>query len=41
MWAIKYFRPYLSGRKYILVTEHRTTNWLYLDAALDWHNRTI
>lgn len=28
IWAVKYFRPYLYGRKFIIYTDHRPLTWL-------------
>lgn len=28
VWATKYFRPYLFGRKFIIITDHRPLTWL-------------
>lgn len=28
IWAIKYFRPYLFGKKFKIVTDHRPLIWL-------------
>ncbi|KAJ2947350.1 hypothetical protein O0L34_g17078 [Tuta absoluta] len=28
MWAVKYFRPYLYGRKFTIYTDHRPLTWL-------------
>lgn len=29
IWAVKHFRPYLFGRKFKLVTDHRPLTWLF------------
>ena len=29
LWAVKHFRPYLYGRKFIIYTDHRPLAWLY------------
>jgi len=29
VWAVKHFRPYLFGRKFILITDHRPLTWLF------------
>lgn len=29
LWAVKYFRPYLYGRKFQIYTDHRPLTWLY------------
>lgn len=29
IWATKYFRPYLFGRKFIIETDHRPLTWLF------------
>lgn len=29
IWATKYFRPYLYGRKFIIYTDHRPLTWLF------------
>lgn len=28
MWAVKHFRPYLYGKKFIIYTDHRPLAWL-------------
>lgn len=29
LWAVKHFRPYLYGRKFLIYTDHRPLAWLY------------
>lgn len=29
MWATKYFRPYVYGRKFIIETDHQPLRWLF------------
>lgn len=29
VWSVKHFRPYLYGRKFILITDHRPLTWLF------------
>lgn len=29
VWALKYFRPYLYGHKFLIYTDHRPLAWLY------------
>ena len=29
LWSVKYFRPYLFGRKFKLITDHRPLTWLF------------
>lgn len=29
IWAVKYFRPYLFGRKFKIVTDHKPLQWLF------------
>lgn len=29
MWAVKHFRPYLFGRKFKIVTDHKPLTWLF------------
>lgn len=29
VWAVKHFRPYLFGRKFKLITDHRPLTWLF------------
>ncbi|CAK1593440.1 unnamed protein product [Parnassius mnemosyne] len=29
IWAVKHFRPYLYGRKFVIYTDHRPLVWLY------------
>ncbi|CAK1582367.1 unnamed protein product [Parnassius mnemosyne] len=28
VWAVKYFRPYLYGRKFVIYADHRPLTWL-------------
>ena len=27
LWALRHFRPYLAGRKFTVVTDHKTSRW--------------
>lgn len=29
VWAVKYFRPYLFGRKFKIITDHKPLQWLF------------
>lgn len=29
VWAVKYFRPYLFGKRFTIVTDHRPLQWLF------------
>lgn len=29
VWSCKHFRPYLYGRKFIILTDHRPLQWLF------------
>lgn len=29
VWSVKYFRPYLFGRKFTIVTDHKPLQWLF------------
>lgn len=29
VWLCKYYRPYLFGRKIVIVTDHRPLTWLF------------
>nr|CAH7734904.1 unnamed protein product [Callosobruchus chinensis] len=29
VWAVKYFRPYIFGRKFIIITDHKPLQWLF------------
>jgi hypothetical protein len=29
IWSVKHFRPYLYGRKFTIVTDHRPLTWLF------------
>lgn len=29
VWTVKYFRPYLFGRKFTIITDHKPLQWLF------------
>lgn len=29
VWSTKYFRPYLFGRKFVIITDHKPLQWLF------------
>ena len=37
VWAVKYFRPYLFGKEFDIITDHNPLRWL--DNAKDPHSR--